>query len=244
MNIIRHYFKLSKFALRGNDGFYAAREYMGEVLIGELEEFINLKNKKVLDIGGERGEFCKILSEKRNCQALNLEPGLVAGGFVHKTIIGTADKLPFRKESFDVVLFRGVIQHIPTGKKLESLKEIHRVLKKDGIAYVMIPPWYNPLSGQDIKPFQYFPFPIAKHLRNSIFSSEIKAKSLAELGLWPMTHRKTVQLIKKTNFEILKTQDVLFRMHFVTKIPILREVILPSVGFIVGKSNRMPKGKH
>lgn len=236
MNILKHYFNLLKFVSQGNNGFYAAREYLAFDLISELEEFVDLKNKKVLDVGGERGEFAKILAEKRKCQAVNLEPQKpVLGDFVWKTVIGSADKLPFKNESFDIVLFRGVIQHIPTQKKLKSLQEIHRVLKDKGTAYVMIPPWYNPLSGQTIKPFQYFPYKIARHLRNSVFRNHIKADSLAELGLWPMTFYKTLKLINQANFRVLKTTDILFKCHFITKTPFLREFLLPSVGFIIRK---------
>ncbi|MCL5407222.1 MAG: class I SAM-dependent methyltransferase [Patescibacteria group bacterium] len=236
MNILRHYFNLAKFAISGDKGFYAAREYLAQDLIGELEEFIDLQGKKVLDVGGERGEFAKILAERRNCQAVNLEPKRpVLGDFVWKTIIGSADKLPFKDKSFDLVLLRGVIQHIPTEKKLKVLKEIHRVLKNSGTAYVMIPPWYNPLSGQTIKPFQYFPYKVARHLRNSVFNSSITADSLVELGLWPMTFRRTLKLIDQANFKILKTTDILFKIHFITKIPALREFLLPSVGFILKK---------
>ena len=45
MNVFWHYSTLIKFALRGNRGFYEAREYLAEVLIEELEEFVDLKNK-------------------------------------------------------------------------------------------------------------------------------------------------------------------------------------------------------
>ena len=234
MNLFKNYCNLIKFALRGNRGFYEAREYLAEILIEELEEFVDLRKKKVLDVGGERGEFCKILAQERNCQALNLEPHRPKKGFVHKTIIGTADKLPFGDSLFDVVVLRGVLQHIPTDLKLKSLREMHRVLKTGGIAYIMIPPWWSPLSGQDLKPFQYFGFQIARHFSNTIMSRKITAKSLAELGLWPMTFRSTLRYIKKANFRILKTTDILGRRHFLTKIPIVRE-ILPSVGFILKK---------
>ena len=44
MNVFWHYSTLIKFALRGNRGFYEAREYLAEVLIEELEEFVDLKN--------------------------------------------------------------------------------------------------------------------------------------------------------------------------------------------------------
>lgn len=234
MKLLKHYYIISQYALQGNKGFYEAREYLTEVLVQEIESFIDINNKKVLDIGGERGEFCKILSEKYGCQAINLEPIRPKSGFVHKTIIGQADRLPFDNDSFDLVLLRGVLQHIPTDKKLKSLREMHRVLKNGGIAYIMIPPWWSPLSGQEIKPFQIFGFAIAKHFSNTIMSRKIKAKNLAELGLWPMTFQSTIKYINETGFKILKTTDILGLIHLLTKIPVIRE-FLPSIGFIVRK---------
>ncbi len=232
MKIISHYFNLFKYATHGNKGFYKAREYLADVLIKELEEFIDLAGKKVLDIGGERGEFCKVLAKKKRCQAINLEPRKL--DYVHRTIRGSADRLPFKNGEFDLVLFRGVLQHIPTREKLKSLSEMYRVLKKGGTAYIMIPPWYSPLSGQEIKPFQIFGFKLAKHFSNTIMSRKIKAKNLAGLGLWPMTFRSTIHYIGEVKFKVVKTTDILGRMHFMTHIPIIRELI-PSVGFIIRK---------
>jgi len=235
MNIFRHYRTIFKYALKGNSGYYQAREYMADVLIEELGEFIDLRGKKVLDIGGEFGDFCKVLAQKKHCQAINLEPHPPAGGFIHKTIRGTADKLPFKNGEFDLVLLRGVLQHIPTDRKLKSLQEMHRVLKDGGIAYIMIPPWWSPLSGQNLKPFQYFGFPLAKHFSNAIMGRKIKAKNLAELGLWPMTFRSTLRYIDKARFKVLKTIDILGRLHFLTKVPIVREFFINSAGFILQK---------
>ena len=232
MKIFKHYLTLLKFALRGNKGFYEAREYLANILIEELEEFINLHGKKILDIGGEHGEFCKILSEERNCRAINVEPKKL--DFVHKTIIGRADRLPFKDRVFDLVLLRGVLQHIPTKEKLKSIEEINRVLKNGGLTYIMIPPWWSPLSGQELKPFQYFGFTLAKHFSQTIMGRKIKAKNLAELGLWPMTFRSTLGYINKAGFKVLKTTDILGRIHFLTRLPIIRE-LLPSVGFIIRK---------
>ncbi|MBM2820564.1 MAG: Methyltransferase type 11, partial [Candidatus Berkelbacteria bacterium] len=157
-----------------------------------------------------------------------------AGKFVWKTVRGNAQKLPFKNEEFDLILLRGILQHIPTKDKLESAREMNRVLKNGGIAYIMIPPWYSPLSGQELKPFQIFGFHLAKHFSNTIMGRKISAKKLAELGLWPMTFKSTMQYIEKTKFKILKTTDILGRMHFLTKIPVIRE-LLNSVGFILRK---------
>lgn len=233
---ISHYLTLFKYALRGNKGFYEAREYMAEVLIDELRDFIDFKWKKVLDIGGERGEFCKILAVKTGAKPINLEPGkAAAGSFVWKTVKGSADELPFKNGEFDLVLLRGVLQHIPKDKKLRALKEMYRVLKKDGVAYIMIPPWYAPLSGQNLKPFQYFGFQLAKHFSNTIMGRKISANNLAELGLWPMTFSSTVRYIKAANFKILKTTEILGQMHFLTKIPLVREFLINSAGFVLKK---------
>lgn len=235
MNIIKHYLISIKFALRGNKGFYQSREYFADLLIEELSDFVDLNGKHILDIGGERGEFSKKLSEKCGAKAINLEPGKVeAGDFVWKTIKGCAQKLPFKDGEFDLVLLRGVIQHIPTKEKLKSLQEMKRVLKKDGVAYIMIPPWYSPLSGQELKPFQIFGFKVAKHLSCEIFSRKINAKNLSELGIWPMTVRSTRRYIGQAGFKVLKTTDILGRIHFSTKIPLLNELI-NSVGFVLKK---------
>lgn len=233
MNILRHYYNLFCFSLRGNKGYYAAREYLGRCLIEELDCYIDLKGKKVLDIGGEFGDFCKVLAEQRGCEAINLEPKKME--FHWKTVMGSVDRLPFKNGEFDVVLLRGVLQHIPTDKKLKSLKEMHRVLKDGGIAYIMIPPWWSPLSGQNIKPFQYLGFKLAKHFSNTIMGRKISANSLVELGLWPMTFRSTLKYIDKAGFKILKTTDILGRIHFLTKIPIVREILINSAGFILKK---------
>jgi len=236
MNLLRHYFIVIKFALAGNKGYYASREYLGRCLIEELDCYIDLKGKKVLDIGGEFGDFCKVLAEKRGCEAINLEPHPPAGGEFHwRTVIGSADRLPFKNGEFDVVLLRGVLQHIPTEKKLKSLQEMHRVLKDGGIAYIMIPPWWSPLSGQNLKPFQYLGFPLAKHFSNTIMGRKIRANNLTELGLWPMTFKSTLKYIDEAGFMVLKTTDILGRLHFLTKIPIAREILISSAGFILKK---------
>ncbi len=45
--------------------------------------------------------------------------------------------LPFRQNSYDVVLLLDVIEHVPSSQKI--LNDIHRVLKVDGSLYLQIP---------------------------------------------------------------------------------------------------------
>lgn len=53
--------------------------------------------------------------------------------FVH----GNAEQLPFKKESFDIVLSPNVIEHLSLPQ--EALREIYRILEKDGILIISTP---------------------------------------------------------------------------------------------------------
>lgn len=166
INLFNHYRKLCFFAFNRfrSNNYQLMREYFAQILIMEIEKFTPIWNKKILDVGGARGEFCKVISEKRKCDAINLDP--YPGKYIWpKTIIGFADNMPFDDNEFDLVICRGVLEHIPKEKQQQSVNEMYRVTKIGGICYIMIPPWYNPHAGHHLKPFHIFPFKLAKYLR-------------------------------------------------------------------------------
>ena len=208
------------------------REYFTQILIMEVEDFMLLWNKKVLDVGGAKGEFCKVISEKRKCDAINLDP--YPGKYIWpKTKIGFADSMPFDDNEFDLVICRGVLEHIPKEKQQQSMNEIHRVTKTGGICYIVIPPWYNPHAGHQLKPFHILPFKVAKFLRQLIFRNKINANSFEEATLYPITFKKMLKMISTSGFKVISTKDTHFRLHFLTKIPVIREIAVPSVAFIL-----------
>lgn len=49
-----------------------------------------------------------------------------------KFVKTSADTLPFPDSSFDVIVSTLVFHHLPTKVKIQSLKEVHRILKKNG----------------------------------------------------------------------------------------------------------------
>ena len=200
-----HYRKVLYFAFNRfkNNNYGLMREYFANILINELEEFMPLKNKKILDVGGGRGEFCRIIYEKRGCDAINLDPypndeawsPSQSEPLWEKTTIGFAEDIPFEDNSFDIVICRGVLEHIPKDKKCQCINEMYRVTKNGGICYIMIPPWYNPHGGHLLKPFHIFPFKIAKTLRQLIFRNKINSDSYEEEGLYPITFKGMLRIV-------------------------------------------------
>lgn len=257
--MIRHYLKLLYFTFNRfkGDNYRTMREYFCSLFICEIEKHISLEGSTILDVGGACGEFCRVLNENRTCNAINIDPypdeALWAGTAERKkfiksnsktkkdkiwpgTAIGFADRLPFENNRFDLVICRGVLEHIETGLQQKSLSEMFRVLKSGtGLCYILIPPWFNPHAGHQLKPFHYFPFRIAKFLRHIFFRNRIEDHSYAEARLYPITFRKMQKMIFNSGFRLLETRDFHFRMHFLTKIPVLREILVPSVAFILRK---------
>lgn len=229
-----HFHKLWFFAFNRlkNDNYRLMREYFARIAIAEIEEFLPLWGKQVLDVGGARGEYCKVLRDQRECDAINIDPD-PRDCIWPRTIVAYAHEMPFGDEQFDLVICRNVLEHIPHKLQLQSMREMCRLTRLGGICYVVIPPWYNPHAGHSLKPFHVFPFKMAKFLRQLLFRSRINAKSYAEALLYPITFSRMLNLISSSGFKVLATKNTLLRLHALTKIPLLREVLVPSVAFIL-----------
>lgn len=98
-----------------------------------IAEFITKKDK-VLDIGAFNNDQLKYLNLDDNSQycPVDINP------FTPNTIVAdvTKEKLPFKDENFDKIIAAGVIEHLDN--PIFALKEMGRVLKKEGKLIVMV----------------------------------------------------------------------------------------------------------
>lgn len=63
---------------------------------------------------------------------------LVSDGYRYQQVKGV--ELPFEGETFDVVISNHVIEHVGDEKaQLQHLREIHRVMRTDGVGYLAVP---------------------------------------------------------------------------------------------------------
>lgn len=100
-----------------------------------------IKDKKVLDIGSWTGPFeILIYNLAKEITAVDIEEKalkVLKQNLPNVNCVkAKSHNLPFDSETFDVVTFWDVIEHIPVGYELATLKEINRVLKKDGLLFL------------------------------------------------------------------------------------------------------------
>ena len=243
MNLIQHYRTLWHYLRHRYEGdeYDGMRTYFAALLVEDLRlDFgISLRNLEVLEVGGSSGRFSAYFSETCRARCVNVEiedMRRVPDRFV-TTIQADGTSLPVRSESFDLVLSRGVIEHVPRERQLALVQECYRALKPGGHCLINTQPWYAPFAGHQLRPFHILPFAIAKLLSNLAKSSHIEGDSLEEIDppLYPITMRRLHSMVQDAGFTVLGTKDYHFRMHFVTKLPWLREVLTQSISYVLQK---------
>ena len=116
------------------------RNYFLRILFSPIKFMIRgtriIKEGKILDVGGGSGQF--LYEMKQLCMDVyGIEPGEFdeeKGLDIKKT---TLEKAGLKDNSFDIVTLNHVLEHVNNPN--ETLKEIHRVLKKKGLFIVGVP---------------------------------------------------------------------------------------------------------
>lgn len=113
--------------------------YNAKVLLPHLK-----KGAVLLDIGCWTGQLFRALSNSKveyygidvSSQAIQKAKSVNPQG---KWYTGSALKLPFKNKTFDVVTLFDVIEHIPIGSEEKCIKEIKKIIKKNGVLILSTP---------------------------------------------------------------------------------------------------------
>lgn len=121
----------------------------------------NIKGKNLLDAGCGTGWF-SVVAKKRGAVVTALDIGKdllkqVSKKVKVKTVEGSVLKLPFKKNTFDIVMSNEVIEHVTEPK--QAIAEMSRVLKPGGILILTTPNkfwhWAITLSNKlNLRPYQ------------------------------------------------------------------------------------------
>ncbi len=121
-----------------------------------LESFFTSKEKVVVDVGCSKGGFLAYLKEKGCNNLIALSSILICAEYARKNhglqiLSGSANTIPLpdRRSTFSfIVTFWSILKYL-----CQILKEMHRVLKDDGIVFIEIP---NAVHYTDAKMFDFF----------------------------------------------------------------------------------------
>ena len=136
------------------DHFYTV---LAEDSVRQLAEFVPLRGRCVLDVGGGPGYFAEAF-RGAGASYVGLDPdggelsarGAPAPGMLR----GSGQALPVRTGSVDVCYSSNVLEHVP--RPWRMVAEMVRVTRPDGLVYLSFTPWLSPWGGHETAPWHYF----------------------------------------------------------------------------------------
>jgi len=135
----------------------------------KMLSFLHLKSP-VLDNGCGTGFMTRFL-EGYEVVGLDISPKMVelAKGGYSRVVLGDSQNLPFEDQSFQIVINRGLLHHLPDPKK--GVSEMSRVLKKGGEAVFAEPTlnFFSFLPRKLLKRSQHF-----SHLHKNFKEKELE----------------------------------------------------------------------
>jgi len=195
-----------------------------KVWIEEMLDLVRVHHSNILDYGCGTSILFPFINEKfRNCRytGIDISDKMLDIGRKRfrkyknfKVYQQDGENLKFKKETFDLVVSRGAIHHLPYPKK--GLKEIRNVLKNGGVLVIC-----EPASNFIIKAFRLILYKFSSH-----FSSTHRSFTNSELQ----------NLIKKNGFKIIKYKRfglLAFPFGFPDIIPIFRYFPFGFLKFLV-----------
>ncbi len=112
----------------------------GTQLVEDAEKLLGFRGK-FLDVGCGRGEIVKAADnigwEAKGCDISDQYIDYARNKHKVDAYAGTIEELKFAENSFDFISLVEVIEHLYN--PLETISELHRIMKKDGILYLSTP---------------------------------------------------------------------------------------------------------
>ena len=115
------------------------------VVANEFKDYLNSKNKRILEVGCSTGNVAREIIDMDNNSYYGVDiskeyidiasKSSTKGNFFQMD----ARKLDFDNDFFDIVMLSSVLHHVDNNVGKNCFKEIHRVLKNDGVVIISEP---------------------------------------------------------------------------------------------------------
>lgn len=244
-------FHLAKRRLDSLEAYQDFQHHQGELLVRFLESrHLVIQGKQVLDLGCGFGGYSLALQEHgAKVVSVDLSPVETLGKF--QMFRADAQTLPLATNSMDWVICASLIEHVSS--PLNLLREIQRVLRVGGLAYLSFPPFYTPIGGHQFSPFHLLGerFAIKMKRGKDVFrdrqwlqerypeAPDSFEQAFGDWGLYPLTITKVEKLLREIPVQVLERSTRWLPLDF-SGIPLLREFLTWHVQFLLRKTSSLP----
>lgn len=222
------------------------QQFQGDLLAKYLRaQGMDIQGKKTLDLGCGQGGYAQaLLNRGAEVIGADLDPRERLSGI---PIVGAdAVRLPFREETFDLVVCASLVEHVPDPPAL--LKEIFRVLRPTGKAYLSFPPFYSFWGGHQFSPFHLLgekrALIINRYFRRFKHSDWVWdaypqtpasfSRAYGAWGLFPVTIAGARRWIDRSPFILIDQSTRWSRVNF-SRLSFFREWLTWHVQFLLSK---------
>ncbi|MFJ8457681.1 glycosyltransferase [Lysinibacillus xylanilyticus] len=208
-----------------------------EIKIEHLQRYQSviplLKNKVVLDAACGEGYGSEILSaQARQVYGMDIDEKSITHAkktYVKSNLdflVGSIEKLPFEDDFFDIIVSFETIEHVDENLQKKFLKEIKRVLKKDGLLIISTP---NKKVYSDHRNYSN-PFHIKEFYKDEFYTF---LKSSFQNVEFYYQLRESVFLLSKNNSQFFYNLDTKIEVDEMSKyiVAICSEVVNPDIDF-------------
>lgn len=226
---------------------------------------------KVLEIGcGEGGVLAPFIERGCLCTGVDLDKVRIdlANNFFNKEVeagqveflyknVYDEDFLEKYRGSFDLIVLKDTIEHIPDQKKF--IPYIKQLLNENGQIYFGFPPWYMPFGGHQqvaekkitmLPYYHILPKPLYKTILKAFGEKSGKIEELMEIYDTRITIERFEKIIENSNLKIINKQHYLlnpiYKYKFgwqpkkqspiISAIPFIRNFLTTCVYYTVAKS--------
>jgi SAM-dependent methyltransferase len=183
--------------LRSRNLSIARGEFVRSVVSGK----INCQGLKILDLGSGEGGSSKVFSVGNYVVGYDIDKHRLTRQKINydleNLVRGSAENLPFKNDTFDLIIFQDVIEHLPLN--INYFDTLHKILKQNGIIYLSTP---NKISLVNIISDPHWGVPFVSLLsRKNIRRYFLKYFRRSEIGRKDIAQLITLNQLKKKSAE-------------------------------------------
>ncbi len=204
------------------------QQFWHNTKFSQMKKYIISRNAKILDIGAGPGCFLSLIEKDFKLAIvsdISFAQLIFAKNKINKIdcIACDADKLPFKKESFDYIILSEVIEHLPKENSQNILKSIRILLKPSG-RLILTTPNYKSLWPV-LEFFWNFVNPV-KYLEQHINKYSIKSlkQDILKSGFSGIKH--------STSF-FVSSFIALFSKSLAEKVHAIEQKYVPNLGSVI-----------